>query len=233
MFFCKFCNILKNIFSLTKHLRMTASCVYLWIMRRFSEHFFYRTPRGNCYFIYKLYDFNHLQPTSDTVKNYFTGAFQAFYTRSRGYHSKVFIYLKSLKTVSVEVNLLWSCEMPTRKLTQKNSITHPPSCISPSFSQNTSQLLLPTRLWKFDGIISFWKCKRKIVLLVIYLFIQANFFHVELWHLTFSWGFSWVRSLSNKLEFFVSCNNIRRYYKDFKNILLFAVRFDIYFFIKK
>ena len=31
----------------------------------------------------------------DTVKNYFTGAFQAFYTKSRSSHSKAFIYLKS------------------------------------------------------------------------------------------------------------------------------------------
>ena len=46
-------------FLLTKHLRMTASCVYLRILRRFSEHFFYRVPQGNCYFIYKLQNFNH------------------------------------------------------------------------------------------------------------------------------------------------------------------------------
>ena len=42
----------------------------------------------------------------DTVKNYFTGAFQAFYTRSRSIHSKAFIYLKSQKTVCKGVNLL-------------------------------------------------------------------------------------------------------------------------------
>ena len=46
-------------FLLTKHLRMTASCVYLRILRRFSEHFFYRVPQGNCFFIYKLQNFNH------------------------------------------------------------------------------------------------------------------------------------------------------------------------------
>ena len=49
--------------------------------------------------------------------------------------------------------------------------------------------------------------KRKVVLLVIYLFIQVNVLHVELWHLTFSCGFSLVQFLSNKLELFVSCNN--------------------------
>ena len=42
----------------------------------------------------------------DTVKNYFTGAFQAFYSRLRISHSKAFIYLKSQKTVCEGVNLL-------------------------------------------------------------------------------------------------------------------------------
>ena len=41
----------------------------------------------------------------DTVKNYFKGAFQAFYKRWRSSHSNEFIYLISLKTVCEEVNL--------------------------------------------------------------------------------------------------------------------------------
>ena len=41
----------------------------------------------------------------DIVKNYVTAAFLAFYARMRSSHSKVFIYLKSLKTVCEEVNL--------------------------------------------------------------------------------------------------------------------------------
>ena len=110
-----------------------------------------------------------LQPP-DTVKNYFTGAFQAFYTRSRCSLSKAFIYLKSLETVCKEVNLLWSCKMPTPNFTKKSTFTNPPSCILPSFSQNASRLLLPKRPWKCESTISFWKCKRKVVLLVIYLF---------------------------------------------------------------
>ena len=59
-------------------------------------------------------------------KNYFRGAFQVFYKRSRSSHSKAFIYLKSLKTVCEEVNLLWSCEMPTRNFTKKK-LFHTPS----------------------------------------------------------------------------------------------------------
>ena len=41
MFICEFCKIFKNIFR-QKHLRMTASCVYLWILRSFPDHLFYK-----------------------------------------------------------------------------------------------------------------------------------------------------------------------------------------------
>ena len=37
MFICEFCKIFKNIFW-QKHLRMTPSCVYLWILKSFSDH---------------------------------------------------------------------------------------------------------------------------------------------------------------------------------------------------
>ena len=50
---------------------------------------------------------------------------------------------------------------------------HPLSYILPSFSQNTSGLLLPKRLWKCESTISFWKCKWKVMLLLIY-FINYN-----------------------------------------------------------
>ena len=147
-----------------------------------------------------------------------TGAFQAFYTRWRSIHSKAFIYLKSQETVCEGVSLLWSCEMPRGccqlQVNEKNSFTHPSSCILTSFSQNTSELLLPKRLWKFESTISFWKCKWKVVLLVIYLFSydsSKSIFFMLNYGITFSWGFSWVQFLSNKLEFFVSCNNIKGY----------------------
>ena len=57
------------------------------------------------------------------------------------------------------------------QVNEKSSFTNTPSCISPSFShntsfsQNTSQLLLPKRFWKCESIISFWKYKQKVVLL--------------------------------------------------------------------
>ena len=56
--------ILQNFYEhlLTEHLRMTAPCVYLRILRSFSEHLFYRAP----YFMYKLQNFNH-QIQSETI----------------------------------------------------------------------------------------------------------------------------------------------------------------------
>ena len=68
--------------------RMPASCVYLWILRSFFR--FYRAPMGNCLFHVQVAEF---QP-ADTVKSYFTGAFQAFYNRTRSSLSQAFIYLK-------------------------------------------------------------------------------------------------------------------------------------------
>ena len=75
----------------------------------------------------------------DTAKNYFTDPFQAFYTRSRSIYSKAFIYLKSQKTVKELI-----CYEVARSreagaylhVNEKNSFTHPSSCILPSFSQN-------------------------------------------------------------------------------------------------
>ena len=63
---------------------MTASCVYLWILRNFEVVEF--------------------QPP-DTVKKLLHRCFPIIFTRTRNSHSKVFIYLKSLKTISEEVNL--------------------------------------------------------------------------------------------------------------------------------
>ena len=142
----------------------------------------------------------------DSVKNYFTGAFQALYIRSRSGHLKAFIYLKYLETLSEEVNLLWSCEMPICTFTKKKLPF--PSCSLPSFSQNTSRLPLPKRLWKRESTISFWKCKRKVVPLVIYLFnydsSKSAFFMLNI---AFDVLLSAV--FINKLEFFISWNNIK------------------------
>ena len=49
VFSCEFFEIFKNRF-LTEHHRMTASCVYLLMLKRFSEYLFHRTPLGNYLF---------------------------------------------------------------------------------------------------------------------------------------------------------------------------------------
>ena len=73
---------LKASLLLTEHFWMTASCVYLLILRSFSEHFLYRaTPRN--------VQVGEFQPP-DTVKSYFTGT---FYARSRSTHSKARLHL--------------------------------------------------------------------------------------------------------------------------------------------
>ena len=60
---------------------------------------FYGAPLGNCLFHVQVAEF---QPP-DSVKNYFTDAFQALYTRMRSSHLQTFIYLKSLKIICQEV----------------------------------------------------------------------------------------------------------------------------------
>ena len=120
MFFCEFCKIFKNIFSFDR--APPADC-FLCLSVNF-ETFFRDTS-----FIEYLWETAilcircRISTTRYSKKNYFTGAFQAFHTRSRKSHSKVFTYLKSLKTVCKEVNLLWSCETATRSF-MKKSLSH-------------------------------------------------------------------------------------------------------------
>ena len=59
-FSVNFAKFLRTSFLLTEYLRMTASSVYLRISRSSSERFFYRAPRGNCYFMCKLQNFNQI-----------------------------------------------------------------------------------------------------------------------------------------------------------------------------
>ena len=79
---------------------MTTSCIYLWILKSFSEHLFQRALLGNCLFNLEVAEFQ----SADIVKTYFIGAFQA-YARKRSSHMKGVIYFKSLKFICEEVNL--------------------------------------------------------------------------------------------------------------------------------
>ena len=101
MFLCEFCKIVKNIVSFD---RATPDECFLCLSVNFKT--FFRTlllwsTSGKLFHI-QVAEF---QPP-DTEKSYFTGGFQAFYVRTRSSHSKAFIYLKSLKTVCEEVDLL-------------------------------------------------------------------------------------------------------------------------------
>ena len=98
-FYVNFAKLLRTSFLLTEHLQMSASCVKF---ETFFRTLLLQSTLGKPLFYLQVAQF---QPP-DTVKNYFTGNFQAFHTRSRSSHSKAFIYLKSLKTVCKEANLL-------------------------------------------------------------------------------------------------------------------------------
>ena len=126
-------------------------------------------------------------------------------------------------------NELAICQRENEKANQVNeetSFTHPPSCILPSFSKNTSRLLLRKSLSKCASTISFRKCKRKLVLLVNYLFnydsSQSTFFMLNMeFNVLLSTAFvKWIGILR-----FLQC-------KEYKNILLYTLCFDMHFFVK-
>ena len=130
------------------------------ICKIFKSTLFYRTSPVStsegfrfsaCNFIKKetpekmfFYEFAKFLRTSFLLN--FHSPFQAFYTRTRRSHLKAFIYFKSLNIVCEVVNLLWRCQPVTLR---KKTLLHISSCFLPSFSQNTSRLLVPKRLWKF------------------------------------------------------------------------------------
>ena len=57
--------------------RDDCSCIYLWVLKSFSQQLVYRAPMGNCLFHVQVAKF---QPP-DIVYNYFISAFRAFHTR--------------------------------------------------------------------------------------------------------------------------------------------------------
>ena len=103
VFFCEFCKIFKNIFSFDGTPPNDCFLSLSVSFEKFSRTLLLQSsfPQGNCLFHVHVAEF---QPP-DTVKNYFTGSFQAFSSRTKSSHSKAFINLKSLKTICEEVNL--------------------------------------------------------------------------------------------------------------------------------
>ena len=122
-------------------LKKETSDVFLWILQTFARTYFPfdRTPPDDCFLCLSVNSKTFfrtllLKSTSGKLlflcttgristtrcsKKLFHRSFSSILYKIEGSHSKGFIYLKSLKTVCEEVNLLQSCEMPTCKLTKK------------------------------------------------------------------------------------------------------------------
>ena len=94
--------------------------------------------------------------------------------------------------------LLIKIKMTACSFMKKTSFTHNILCILPSFSQNTSRLLLLKRLWSCLSTLSFRNYQRFIF----------NLLHIEygIWQ-CLEYGFCQI----NKLELFVSCNTCSFY----------------------
>ena len=133
MFFCEFYEIFKNIFYFDRKPPDDCFLCLSVNFEKFSRTLILQSTSEKLLFHVQVAKFQ----SPDIVKSYSTGAFQAFYTRSRSSHSKAFIYLKSLKTVCKEVNLM-KLQDANLQLYEKKSFIHPPSCILLSFSQNKS-----------------------------------------------------------------------------------------------
>ena len=133
-------------------------------MRSFSEYLVYRAPLRNCLF--------HVQVTQISTSRYSLKLFHRCYSNILYKNEKYPI--KGVHLLKILENYLWGgwfvMKLPTYKFTKKNSLTSPPSWILPSFSKSTWRLLLPKRLSTCASKTSLRKNKRKVVLLVIYLF---------------------------------------------------------------
>ena len=119
----------------------------------FFRTFFYRAPPGNYLLHVQVAEF---QPAY-TVKSYFRGTFQAFYTRTRSNYLKAFLYLKSMKIIFEEDNLQWSCKIPNCKFTKKtlSHILLHVSCLH--FLRTHQNDIYWKRLWKCASSFSFRK----------------------------------------------------------------------------
>ena len=80
---------------LADHLRMTASCVYLRILRSFSEHLIYRATLRNWLFYLQVTEFQPPDTISQVLFKHIIQQRQVPIKR----------YWKSLKTIYEEVNL--------------------------------------------------------------------------------------------------------------------------------
>ena len=184
-FLVNFAKILRTSFLLTERLRMTASCVYQWILRSFPEHLFYRAPFSTTRYSKKLFHRCFLSILYKNEKYPFEG----------------------VHLLKIPENCLWRiCNEVARcqyVSLQKKRLLHILHHVSWLYFL---RIYLQKRLWKCASTISSRKYKRQVVLLVIYSIMipLSQLSSCWIWHLTFSW----VQFLSYKLKFFFSCNNI-------------------------
>ena len=123
-----------------------------------------------------------------------------FYEWTRSSYSMGFIYLSAKKIICIEAARYQPASL-RKNLFQTSSFMY-----FALFSQNASQMRLLKRLWKCASkILSFRKYKQKVVLLALYL-SNYDSFKPTFFMLNMASDVALVRVLSNKLEFFVSCN---------------------------
>ena len=118
MISCKFCESFKHTF-LTECLRMTASYVYFWILRSFSEQFLYRKPWKTAYFLYKL---QHLSLHMDTFFDWakiFKKIFKTFVIISLNFWNNQWSSRKNFFIVSVLGLHTWSSKIRSTNLKLK------------------------------------------------------------------------------------------------------------------
>ena len=84
-----------------------------------------------------------------------------------------------------------------------------PSCILPSFSQNASRLLFPKRLQKYAITVSLRKYKRKVVLLIIYLFNYDSSKSILFFMLNTTFDVLLNTALVKEIGILRSCSNIK------------------------
>ena len=159
MFFCAFGKISKNII-FWQHFPMRLILKFICEFWEVFQNTFYRTPLRNCLFHVQVAVF---QPT-DTVKNYFTGAFQALYTRTREVAIRRRSFTQNPWRLSVK-RLISNEVARCQPVSLRKKVSHIfPSCILPLFSKNASRLLLPKEALNCASKSFFRKYKQKVVL---------------------------------------------------------------------
>ena len=165
---------------------MAAPCVYLWILRSFSEQLLYKTPPGDCLFHVPIAGF---QPTyekliSQVLFKHFLQEREVAIRRSSFDQNPWKLSVKKLIRSEVE-----KCKPPSlgKKHFYRYSLN-----FAMIFSKQITTISLEETLKVCHH--TFRKCKRKVVLLATYLIHLSHPSSCTISHLTLTW----VRVLPNK-----------------------------------